>query len=142
MKNKTLLIIKPDAVRKKYIGKIISMIEEKNILIKKIKLLTLTQDEAEDLYIEHKNKPFYLELINFILSGPVVALILEGENIITQLRELIGHTDHKKAAAGTIRHYFASSLTENAVHASDKPDSATREIHILFKKWIKILHGK
>lgn len=133
MKNTTLLIIKPDAVKKKYIGKIISMLEEKNMIIKEIKLLTLTKNEAEDLYIEHQNKPFYLDLINFILSGPVVALILEEQNIITKLRELIGHTDYKKAAAGTIRHLFASSLTENAVHASDKQESAIREINILFK---------
>lgn len=134
MKNITLLIIKPDAVKKKYIGKIISMIEEKNILIKKMKLFTLTKNEAEDLYTEHKNKPFYLELINFILSGPVVALLLEEENIITKLRELIGHTDYKKATIGTIRHAFASSLTENAVHASDKEESALREINIIFKQ--------
>lgn len=134
MKNKTLLIIKPDAVRKKYIGKIINIIEENNITIKEIKLLTLSKNEAEELYIEHKSKSFYPELITFIMSGPIIALILEDSNIIIKLRELIGHTDYKKAHIGTIRHLFASSLTENAVHASDKPESADREINILFKK--------
>lgn len=133
MKNKTLLIIKPDAVKKKYIGKIIDMIEEKNIIITQIKMLTFTKKLAEDFYIEHKNKKFYIELINFITSGPSVALVLEETDIIQKTRNLIGNTDYKKADIGTIRYRFASSLTENAVHASDKQTSVDREINLLFK---------
>jgi len=100
MKNTTLLIIKPDAVKKKNIGKIITLIEKENLIITKIKTLKLTKHTAEDFYIEHKNKNFYEELITFITSDMIIAIIIEGVDAIIRTRELVGHTDYKQAKEG------------------------------------------
>jgi nucleoside-diphosphate kinase len=133
-KEQTLLIIKPDVIKKKLIGKIISIIEENNLYIEKINILKLTEEKAKEFYIEHKEKIFFHELISFITSGRIVAIILSGEKIIEKTRTLIGDTNFEKAKKNTIRANFASSITENAVHASDSEKSAKREIKIIFEK--------
>jgi len=134
MFEETLLIIKPDAVKHKVVGKIISIIEDNNIDIIKIKKIILNRKNVEIFYFEHKSKPFYGELIDFMLSGPVVALILKDILVINKVRKLIGNTNYKLAEIGTIRHIFAKSLTENAVHASDSYESFLRESKIIFDK--------
>lgn len=131
LKEKTLLIIKPDIVKKNLIGKVISIIEENNITIEDICTLQLTIENAQLFYMEHKNKNFFNELIEFITSSKIVVLFLTGENIIEKTRKLIGHTNFKNAEENTIRKLFATSLTENAVHASDSKDSSKREINII-----------
>ena len=132
MKNKTLLIIKPDIVKKKSIGKIITFLEDHNIKIINLKMFDFSKTIADKFYNEHKNKPFYNELIDFIISGSVVILILGGVDIINKTRDIIGHTDPQKAKNATIRKYFATDLTQNAVHASDSFESFVREYKIVF----------
>lgn len=132
MLEKTLLIIKPDAVEKKIVGRIISILENNNIDILFIKKIFLSRNEAENFYFEHKNKDFYLELIDFMTSGNIYVLILSGISVVSNVRNLIGHTNHKLAASGTIRSIFASSMTKNAVHASDSFESFLREAKVLF----------
>lgn len=132
--HKTLLIIKPDAVLKKNIGNIISMLEI-NFSLVSIHTFNFTENIAKEFYIEHKGKPFYLELVNFIISGLVVVIILGGDNnIITNTRMLVGCTDFQKADKDTIRYKFAESLTKNAVHASDSFNSFLREYKLIFNK--------
>ncbi|HIH2763130.1 MAG TPA: nucleoside-diphosphate kinase [Candidatus Azoamicus sp.] len=133
MFEETLLIIKPDAVKSKVVGKIISIIENNNIDIINIKKVLLNRTDVEYFYFEHKNKPFYSELVNFMLSGDVVALILRDIYVISKVRNLVGNVNYKLAEIGTIRQLFASSLTENAVHASDSYESFLRENKIIFK---------
>ncbi|HIH2762499.1 MAG TPA: nucleoside-diphosphate kinase [Candidatus Azoamicus sp. MARI] len=133
MFEETLLIIKPDAVKNKVVGKIISILEENNIDIIRIKKLILDRQNVENFYFEHKNKSFYIELVNFISSGPIIALILRDIYVISKIRTLIGNTNYKLAEKGTIREMFASSLTENAVHASDSYEAFLRESKIIFK---------
>lgn len=133
MFEETLLIIKPDAVKKKVVGKIISILEDANIDIIRIKKILLDKKDVEYFYFEHKNKSFYTDLVNFMLSGPVVALLLRDVCVISKIRKLIGHTNYEFAENGTIRKLFACSLTENAVHASDSYESFLRESKIIFK---------
>lgn len=133
-KETTLLLIKPDIIKKNLIGKIISIIEENNIKIDKIKTHHLTTSQAKLFYKEHSEKIFFEELISFITSEKIVALVLSGKNVIEKIRILIGHTNLTKAEKNTIRANYATSLTENAVHASDSKSSAEREIKILFDK--------
>lgn len=128
---KTLLIIKPDITKKKLIGKIISQLEENNLLIENIFTLKLKKEDAEEFYNDHIKKKFFNELIDFIISDKVVAIILSGENIISKIRTIIGDTNFKNAEKNTIRANFATSLTENAVHASDSKNSADKEIKII-----------
>jgi len=132
MKNKTLLIIKPDIIKKKCIGSIISFLEKKNINIIDIKMMKFSETMAKNFYIEHKDKKFYQELIDFIVSDYIVVLILEGVDIINKIREIIGNTNPEKAKDNTIRKRFATDLTKNAVHASDKFESFVREYNIIF----------
>ena len=132
IQNQTLLIIKPDIVKKNLIGEIINILEKENIKIKNIKMFKLNKNNAQIFYDEHKNKKFYNELVDFMISGSIVALILEGTNIIIKTRKLIGNTDFKKAENGTIRKNFATSLTKNAVHASDSYESFKKEKIIIF----------
>ncbi len=132
--NKTLLLIKPDAFQQKLVGKIISILEKKFDLIK-IKLFKFSVDEAKEFYYEHKDKIFYNELISFITSDFIVAIILRCEgNAIYKLRRIIGNTDFKKASKRSIRGRFATGLTTNVVHASDTLDSYAREVKIIFKE--------
>jgi len=128
---KTLLVIKPDAVKAKKVGKIISMIEE-NFNIVGICMKHLSEEEAKEFYRVHKGKPFYESLVEFITSGPVVGILLEGEDVINRLREFIGVTDPTKAYPGSIRALFGTNIQENAVHASDSLESAKFEIPFFF----------
>ena len=129
---KTLSIIEPDAVSKNVLGKILDRFESSGLKIVAIKMLHLDQDMAEGFYAEHKGKPFFDKLINFMTSGPVVVQVLSGENAIKANRELMGNTNPEEAASGTIRSDFAESIDANAVHGSDSSESAEREISYFF----------
>jgi len=129
---RTLSIIKPDAVGKNIIGKIYSRFESNGLQIVASKMLQLSETVAGGFYAEHKERPFYPALIQFMTSGPVVVQVLEGEGAIAKNRELMGATNPAEAAAGTIRADFASSIDANAVHGSDSPQSAAREIAYFF----------
>lgn len=129
---RTLSIIKPDAVAKNVIGKIYSRFEDAGLKIVAAKMQQLSQEQAEGFYAEHKARPFFKDLVSFMTSGPVVVQVLEGANAIAMNRDLMGATNPKEAAAGTIRADFASSIDANAVHGSDSPESAAREIAYFF----------
>ena len=129
---RTLSIIKPDAVGKNIIGKIYSRFESNGLRIVASKMLRLSDTVAGGFYAEHEGRPFYPALIEFMTSGPVVVQVLEGENAIAKNRELMGATNPQEAAEGTIRADFASSIDANAVHGSDSPESAAREIAYFF----------
>ena len=131
---KTLSIIKPDAVAKNVLGKILDRFESAGLKIIAIKMLHLDKDMAEGFYAEHKGKPFFDKLINFMTSGPVVVQVLSGEDAIKTNRELMGNTNPEEAAQGTIRSDFAESIDANAVHGSDSPESAEREISYFFNE--------
>ena len=132
MTEKTLSIIKPDAVSKNIIGKIISRFEDNGLEIIAAKLIRLSDDEASGFYAEHQGKPFFNALKDFMTSGPVFIQVLQGENAISRNRELMGDTDPAKAKVGSIRSDFASSIDANAVHGSDSEESAEREINYFF----------
>ncbi len=132
MTEKTLSIIKPDAVSKNIIGKIISRFEDNGLEIIAAKLIRLSDDEASGFYAEHQGKPFFNALKDFMTSGPVFIQVLQGENAISRNRELMGDTDPAKAEVGSIRSDFASSIDANAVHGSDSKESAEREIKYFF----------
>ena len=129
---RTLSIIKPDAVGKNIIGKIYSRFETNGLRIVASRMLRLSDTVAGGFYAEHRARPFFPALIEFMTSGPVVVQVLEGEGAIAKNRELMGATNPKDAAAGTIRADFASSIDANAVHGSDSPESAAREIAYFF----------
>jgi len=129
---RTLSIIKPDAVGKNIIGKIYSRFESNGLRVVAAKMLRLSDTVAGGFYAEHEGRPFYPALIEFMTSGPVVVQVLEGESAIAKNRELMGATNPKEAAEGTIRADFASSIDANAVHGSDSPASAAREIAYFF----------
>lgn len=129
---RTFSIVKPDAVAKNVIGEIYSRFEKNGLSIVASKMLHLSRDQAEGFYAEHKGRPFFPALIEFMTSGPVMVQVLEGENAILQNRELMGATNPQEAAAGTIRADFAESIDANAVHGSDSPESAVREIAYFF----------
>ncbi|MCW8885256.1 MAG: nucleoside-diphosphate kinase [Motiliproteus sp.] len=129
---RTLSIIKPDAVAKNVIGKIYSRFESNGLKIVEAKMLTLSKELAEGFYAEHKGRPFFDDLVAFMTSGPVVVQALEGEGAINKNRELMGATNPQEAAEGTIRRDFAESIDANAVHGSDSPASAEREIAYFF----------
>jgi nucleoside-diphosphate kinase len=128
----TLSIIKPDAVKKGVIGKIIDRFESNGLRIAAMKKIRLSEDMAGGFYAEHKERPFFGDLVEFMTSGPVVVMVLEGDNAIAKNRELMGATNPKEAAAGTIRADFAESIDANAVHGSDSKESAAREIKYFF----------
>ena len=132
MTEKTLSIIKPDAVSKNIIGKIISRFEENGLEIIAAKLIRLSDDQASGFYAEHQGKPFFSALKDFMTSGPVFVQVLQGENAISRNRKLMGDTDPAKAEVGSIRSDFASSIDANAVHGSDSKESAEREINYFF----------
>ena len=128
----TLSIIKPDAVGKNVIGKIISRFEDNNLYLVAGKLIHLSDEMASGFYAEHEGKPFFNDLKKFMTSGPVFVQVLEGENAVQKNRDLMGSTDPKEAASGTIRADFANSIDANAVHGSDSVESAKREIEYFF----------
>jgi nucleoside-diphosphate kinase len=129
---RTLTIIKPDAVAKGVSGQIIARFEQEGLKVLAAKLIHLSAAQAGGFYIVHRERPFYASLCAFMTQGPCMPIVLEGESAITRLRELMGATDPAKAAAGTIRKDFASSIEANAVHGSDSPESAAFEIPYFF----------
>lgn len=130
---RTLSIIKPDAVGKNVIGQIISRFEDAGLTVIGAKMLHLSKEQAEGFYAVHKERPFFGELVGFMISGPVVVQVLEGENAIAKNRELMGATNPKEAEPGTIRADFAESIDANAVHGSDSAENAKIEIDFFFK---------
>ncbi len=130
---RTLSIIKPDATRKNITGKINAKIEDAGLRIIAQKRIKLSEQQAKDFYAVHAERPFYGELVEFMMSGPVVVQVLEGENAIARHREVMGATNPADAEAGTIRAEFADSVGENAVHGSDAPETAAQEIPFFFK---------
>ncbi|HEY5733970.1 MAG TPA: nucleoside-diphosphate kinase [Gammaproteobacteria bacterium] len=129
---RTFSIIKPDAVAKNVIGEIYSRFEKGGLRIIAAKMLHLTREQAEGFYAVHKERPFFKDLVEFMISGPVVVQVLEGENAIAKNRELMGATNPAEAAPGTIRADFAETVDENAVHGSDAPETAEQEIAFFF----------
>lgn len=129
---RTLSIIKPDAVGKNLIGKIAGRFEDAGLRIVAMKMLHLSKERAEGFYAEHEGRPFFEPLVAFMTSGPVIVQVLEGENAILANRELMGATNPQEAAPGTIRADFATSIDENAAHGSDSPESAAREVAYFF----------
>ena len=129
---RTLSIIKPDATRRNLTGKINARFEEKGLKIVAQKRLQLTKPQAEAFYAVHKARPFFGELVSFMISGPVVVQVLEGENAVAANRDIMGATDPKKAAPGTIRKDFAESIEANSVHGSDSAENAATEIAFFF----------
>jgi nucleoside-diphosphate kinase len=134
MTEKTLAIIKPDAVKKNILGKIIQRIEDEGFKISAMKMLHLTKDEAKGFYIVHKARPFYESLTDFMSSGPVVVMALERENAISHWRLVMGATDPAQAKPGTLRHAHGFSVERNAVHGSDARETAEWELDYFFKK--------
>ena len=131
---RTLSLIKPDGVALNIIGEVIKRFESESISVAAMKMVRLSQKEAETFYGVHKEKPFFNELVNFMVSGPIVALVLEGDNAIKKNRELMGATNFKEAAEGTIRRDYATSIDHNIVHGSDAPETAAFEIECFFKE--------
>jgi len=130
----TFSIIKPNAVKKNVIGAIIHKFEESGLKIAAAKLVLLEKSQCEEFYAEHRARPFFGELVSFMTSGPVLLLALKGENAVNRNREIMGATDPKKAAPGTIRAEFGDNVGENSVHGSDSAGSAARELSLFFEK--------
>lgn len=133
-KELTFSIIKPNAVKKNAIGPIIAMFEKNGLKIAAAKLAIIEKKQCEEFYAEHKERPFFGELVSFMTSGPVMLMALSGEGAVAKNREIMGATDPKKAEAGTIRALFGDNVGENAVHGSDSPQSAMRELNLFFKE--------
>jgi nucleoside-diphosphate kinase len=130
---RTLSIIKPDAVGQNQIGNIIEYFEREGLCVVAAKMLHLKEEQAKKFYFIHKDRPFYDELVEFMTSGPVMVMVLEGQNAIMKNRQIMGPTDPTKAPQGTIRADFATSIDRNAVHGSDSPDTAKEEVSFFFK---------
>lgn len=130
--NKTFLLLKPDALQKKVVGEIISMVERAGFNILNIRMKRWTREEAEKFYAVHRGKEFFEGLVEFMISGPVIGLLLEKENAIEDLRKLVGATDPSKAEPGTIRHKYGTNVRVNAVHASDSQESFEYEVKCFF----------
>ncbi len=132
---KTLSIIKPDGVERKLTGEVIRRLEQNDLNIAAMKMLWMNKSEAQGFYAVHKERPFFDELTDFMCSGPIVVMVLTGENVIERYRKLMGATDHKEAAEGTIRKDFATDIQKNVVHGSDSPESAAFEIGYFFNSF-------
>ncbi len=132
MEERTFVMLKPDAVRRRLIGEIIKRIEAKNLHIVAMKMMRIDRKLAETHYSEHREKPFFQDLVDFVTSGPVVAMIVEGPNAISVIRAMMGATNPFNAAPGTIRGDFGLDLTQNLIHGSDSPQSAQRELALFF----------
>jgi len=132
---RTLAIIKPDGVARGIIGEVIKRIENNGLKIIAMKMIRMTKKQAEGFYAVHKEKPFFDSLTDFMSSGPVIVMVLEGQNVIFKYRELMGATDYKEAAEGTIRKDFATSIEQNVVHGSDSPETAAFEIGYFFNNF-------
>jgi nucleoside-diphosphate kinase len=131
---KTLSIIKPDAVERNLIGQIVSIFEKNSLIIHSIKKIILSKKMAEDFYFIHKERPFFNDLCTYMSSGPVVVMVLEGKNSVVKNREIMGATNPKYAAKGTIRNLYGISLDKNSVHGSDSKENAKIEIDFFFKE--------
>ena len=129
---RTLMMVKPDAVGKNAIGAILQRVESEGFLVRELRMTQLSNEQGQDFYEVHKERPFYVELVSFMTSGPVVPMVLERDNAVAHLRQFIGETDSTKAAAGTIRSDFGTDVQCNAVHASDSLENAAREIDFFF----------
>ena len=128
----TLMIVKPDAVAKNAIGEILARVEAEGFVIHQLLMVRLTREQAERFYEVHRERPFYGELVEFMTSGPAVPMVLEREDAVAHLRQFIGVTDSTKAAEGTIRRDFGTDVQRNAVHSSDSPENAVKEISFFF----------
>ena len=131
-RQRTLSIVKPDGVKKGVIGEVIRRFEKEKVRIVAMRMLHLTKKEAEGFYAVHRERPFFASLTDFMSSGPIVVMVLEGENVIARNRALMGATDPKKADKGTIRADFAGNVEQNIVHGSDAPETAATEIRYFF----------
>ncbi|EMR07407.1 Nucleoside diphosphate kinase [Bhargavaea cecembensis DSE10] len=131
---KTFLMVKPDGVQRNLIGEIVSRFEKKGFQLAGAKLMQIPQELAEQHYGEHKERPFFGELVEFITSGPVFAMVWEGENVISTARLMMGATNPKESAPGTVRGDYAVTVGKNIIHGSDSPESAEREINLFFKQ--------
>ena len=131
----TLVLIKPDGVKRQICGEILTRYERKGLIIKALKLLQTPKELAQEHYAEHKDKPFFGELVDFITSGPVLAFVLAGKNAVTSVRTINGATNPVDATPGSIRGDYALTMDSNVVHASDSVDSAAREIHLWFPEY-------
>jgi len=134
MVEKTLSIIKPDAVQRNLIGEILAQVESGGLQIKALKMIQMSKQQAEGFYAVHKDKPFFHSLTDYMSSGPVVVSILEGENAIARYREIMGATNPEEAAEGTIRKRFAQDIEKNSVHGSDAPETAAQEVAYFFSQ--------
>lgn len=132
MADQTLMIVKPDAVAKNAIGQIVARVESHGFIVRQLRMVHLTQEQAEAFYAVHKERPFYGELVEFMTSGPAVPMVLEREDAVPTLRKFIGPTNSNEAPAGTIRGDFGTDVQYNAVHASDSPENAANEISFFF----------
>ena len=129
---RTLSIVKPDGVQKNLIGEVYRRLEQAGLRVVAARMLQLTQSQAEGFYAVHRERPFYRDLVRYMTSGPIMVQVLEGENAVARNREVMGATDPKKAAPGTIRADFAASIEQNVVHGSDAPETAVTEIRFFF----------
>jgi nucleoside-diphosphate kinase len=129
---RTLILVKPDAFERNLTGEIIARFERKGLRLRALKLMTMTRELAEEHYAEHEGKPFFEELVSFITSGPLVAMVLEGEAVVQAARQVIGATNPLEASPGSIRGDLAISVGQNMVHGSDSPESGTREVGLFF----------
>jgi nucleoside-diphosphate kinase len=131
-KQRTLILVKPDGVRRRLIGEVISRIEAKGFEVRELRMQTIDESFAKKHYAEHVDKPFFSELVSFITSGPLVAMVVEGVDAIAGMRQIMGATNPADAEPGSIRGDFAIFITENIVHGSDSPESAEREVNLFF----------
>ena len=131
---RTLSIIKPDGVKRGLIGEVVRMLEQNNLDIIAMKMLHMTKKQAQGFYAVHRERPFFESLTDFMSSGPAVVMVLEGENVIARYRELMGATNFKEAAEGTIRKAFATDIEQNVVHGSDAPETASFEMSYFFNQ--------
>ena len=132
MTEQTLIVLKPDSVKRNLIEEILRRFEQNGFTIKKLKMLTMSKEEAHTFYVVHKEKLFFNELVSFITSGPIVAVIIEGSDAVNQVRKIIGATKPSEAAPGTVRKDFGTSITQNAIHASDSHESFIKESTVIF----------
>ena len=132
MSEQTLIILKPDSVKRNLVGEILSRFEKRGFVISKLKMLTFTKEMAEQFYSVHNTKPFFDELVTYITSGKVVVAVIAGDNAIEETRQIIGKTNPQEASPGTIRGDFGKNITENSIHASDSTESFDKEVNVIF----------
>lgn len=130
----TLIVVKPDGVRRGLVGEILGRFEDKGFVVKRLQMLTMSKSQAEEFYSAHRDKPFFRELVTFITSGPVVGAVLSGRDAVATVRRMVGATKSWEAAAGTIRGDLGLGLTDNTIHASDSAESFTKELAAFFGK--------